>query len=167
MKKRSTLLILLITSIVFITIFSLTILLRLSNNLTSATLTLLNDNSTVQLSNNRNNTLINLEVARSEVKQETGLMYKKEIKQNQGMIFIFSKPSIQKFWMKDTPTSLDMIFLDQNLNIVQYYQNTIPDSQLPIYSSIGNAQYVIELKAGWIHDNLINKSDHFNIHMIN
>ena len=109
----------------------------------------LSDNSTVTASLTSTNFKLKLEVAVSDVKKAKGLMYRSDIPDDTGMLFVFQSLDNLNFWMKDTPSSLDIIYLDNNLKVVTIYANTKPDQTDDLYPSIYPAQYVIETKAGW------------------
>ena len=59
-----------------------------------------------------------LEVARTSQEQSTGLMNRKELGNNQGMLFVFSPPRPVSFWMKNTLIPLDMVFVSNG--VVKY-----------------------------------------------
>lgn len=65
-----------------------------------------------------------------------------------GMLFIFETPQTQTFWMRNTPGSLDMIFIDADGKILNVAAHTTPMSDRQ-YSSAGPAKFVVEAKAGF------------------
>jgi len=65
-----------------------------------------------------------------------------------GMLFIFETAEPQTFWMRDTPGSLDMIFIDADGKVLNVAAHTTPLSDRQ-YSSAGPAKYVMEAKAGF------------------
>lgn len=123
----------------------------------------LTDDSIVILEHNNSGTKIELEVAASPAKRARGLMFIEDLKENHGMFFVFDSLENLSFWMKDTPLSLDIIFLDQDFRVVNFHKNTIPNQTETLYSSGNPARYVIELKAGWIARNSLSLSDQFTI----
>ena len=90
---------------------------------------------------------LDIEFAETEYDRETGLMYRKSIKDNQGMLFIMDTEKIQSFYMKNTEISLDVIYINSKMEIVSFQKNTKPldPTSLP---STGPAKYVLEIKGG-------------------
>lgn len=100
-----------------------------------------------------------IELAESDYEKETGLMYRKDLKSNQGMLFIYedekSRPS---FYMKNTYIPLDLIYLDKNKNIVDFNLNTIPLSE-DLIPSDRPSSYVLELRAGTVNNTALKIGD--------
>jgi len=91
---------------------------------------------------------INIEIAESPLTRQLGLMYREDMNDDRGMLFIFPTQHEQAFWMKNTYISLDMIFVNNLLEIVTIHEKAIPFSQDPYYS-YDPAIYVIEVVAGF------------------
>ena len=91
---------------------------------------------------------IDIEFAENDYERSEGLMYRTDMKENQGMLFIFPNEMIQSFWMKSTVLSLDMIFINSELEIVTIHKKTIPYDESS-YRSTRPAQYVLETIAGY------------------
>ncbi len=104
-----------------------------------------------------------LEIANTPELRAKGLMGRASLCDTCGMLFIFDTEQIQSFWMKDTPTSLDMIFLDKKGKIVTIHQNTVPYQENPTYSSTSPAMYVLEVPADWVNKNNISEQQILNI----
>ncbi len=109
------------------------------------------------------NTILNLEVARSSQKQEYGLMNRTNISVNSGMLFIFDDETQRNFWMKNTLISLDIIYLDKNLKVVQLYKSTRPNQTLETYSSKIPSQFTIEVNSGWSENHNLKIGDKFTL----
>ena len=100
-----------------------------------------------------NRTAVTLEVANSPSEREHGLMYRKSLPHNHGMVFVFGNPQVQSFWMKNTLIPLDMIFVGSDGTVLNVaHADTQPnasDWQLRNYRSDGDAKYVVEMRQGF------------------
>ncbi len=101
---------------------------------------------------------IDLEIADTEYERELGLMNRNEMKENQGMLFIFGMQKYQSFWMRNTLISLDMIFVDSQKKIVTIHKNTKTLSDQS-YPSSEPAMYVVEVLAGYTDKHNIQVGD--------
>lgn len=90
-----------------------------------------------------------IEFARSEYETQTGLMYRKSMELNQGMLFIFNDEQPRYFYMKNTQIPLDIIYLSANKEVVSFVKNAEPFNQGSLPSN-QPAMYVLELNAGLI-----------------
>jgi uncharacterized membrane protein (UPF0127 family) len=90
---------------------------------------------------------ITVEVADTESTRSTGLMYRRSIGADEGMIFIYDREQEITMWMKNTYISLDMIFVKRDGTISHIAANAEPFSE-NIISSEGPALAVIEMAAG-------------------
>lgn len=95
------------------------------------------------------------EVADTAVKRQSGLMFRKSLPQDHGMLFIFEQPDFYRFWMKNCLFPIDMIWLDQNKRIVSVTSNAPPclSDPCPTYQPASKALYVIETVAGFANEN--------------
>ena len=90
-----------------------------------------------------------VEIADTPQKAQTGLMWRKSMPQNHGMIFIFPYPSVIKMWMKNTYIPLDMIFFNAQNQVICLRENARPLDE-SIISCPYPASKVLELNAGEI-----------------
>jgi uncharacterized membrane protein (UPF0127 family) len=88
-----------------------------------------------------------VEVAASPEEQARGLMFRTELGDFEGMLFPSATPEPRSFWMKNTPLSLDIIFIGPDGRILNIAADTVPYSLTPV-NSIGPASAVLELRAG-------------------
>lgn len=99
-------------------------------------------------------TIINLEIAKTDAQRTLGLMFRKKLDEDRGMIFIFDNEDTRTFWMKNTYISLDIIFVSKNLKINRLYKKLKPytdnTADKDIEKVSGKAKYVIEVNAGMI-----------------
>lgn len=93
--------------------------------------------------------VIELEVAQTRQQQATGLMFRKSLPDNRGMLFSFAQPQVTSFWMKNVSIPLDMIFLYQNK--VKAIASNVPPcttNPCPVYGPNTIIDRVIELRGG-------------------
>jgi uncharacterized membrane protein (UPF0127 family) len=103
-------------------------------------------------------TRITVEIADTPEAREKGLMFREEMPENHGMLFLMPEESIQVFWMKNTPLPLDMLFIDHDWKIVGTIENATPYSTDPL--SINKPSlYVLEVNGGFCSRHGINKGD--------
>jgi uncharacterized membrane protein (UPF0127 family) len=105
-----------------------------------------------------NETKIKTEKAITPKQQAQGLMFKKSLCQNCGMLFIFPQQKIS-MWMKNTYIPLDMIFADEKGKILCIEKNTTPLSEEQISCPSIKTKYVLEVNAGFADKNNINIGD--------
>ncbi|HSV92063.1 MAG TPA: DUF192 domain-containing protein [Desulfobacterales bacterium] len=89
-----------------------------------------------------------VEIAETPESRARGLMGRALPDYLGGMLFIFETAEIQTFWMRNTPGSLDMIFVDAAGTVLNVAAATTPMSD-QTYSSSGPARYVVEARAGF------------------
>ena len=80
--------------------------------------------------------------------QERGLMFRKSLADDKGMLFAWSLPSVHTFWMHNTCIALDMLFIDREGFISGIVENapTLNDEGRSIACPVN---YVLEVNAGW------------------
>ena len=94
-------------------------------------------------------TSIAIEIADTPETQMQGLMGRRILDDSSGMLFVFERIEPQKFWMKNTPISLDIIFIGGDGCIVNIVESTTPMSNQR-YRSKGPIKYVVEVHAGFV-----------------
>ena len=91
---------------------------------------------------------ISVEIAATPARRERGLMYRNDLGADAGMLFLFPQDSDLRFWMKNTPLPLDMIFIDASHTIVGIVADTRPFSTQAL--GVGKpSRYVLEVHAGY------------------
>ncbi len=88
-----------------------------------------------------------VEVVDSEATRERGLMFRKSMAPNAGMLFDFVRPQQVSFWMKNTYIPLDMLFIAQDGAILNIAERTTPFSETPVPSA-GPIRGVLEINGG-------------------
>ena len=97
-----------------------------------------------------NEKCFNAEIADTPKKHTQGLMNRKSLDQNSGMLFIFDTEAKYKFWMKNTLIPLDIIWLDKNKRVVFIKHNAESCETNPCktFGPSKNAKYVLEINSG-------------------
>jgi hypothetical protein len=90
---------------------------------------------------------IDAQVARTPDQRATGLMYRKEMPQHEGMLFVFEQPTVQCFWMKNTFLPLTAAFVADDGTIVNLADMT--PLALDSHCSAKPVRYVLEMNQGW------------------
>jgi len=88
-----------------------------------------------------------LELAESEREVQQGMMWRKHMDPDMGMLFLMPEERMQSFWMKNTYVGLDIVYISAAGQVVSIQANAQPFSETPLPSD-GPAQFVLELPAG-------------------
>lgn len=110
----------------------------------------LNYEQSITFLSNSNDTLTTIEaaVADDDKERNQGLMDVNDLPKDKGMLFIFEDNEARSFWMANTPLSLDIMFVNEDYEIVRIHQNTKPFSEKSLASE-KPAKYVIETNSGF------------------
>ena len=90
---------------------------------------------------------IDAQVAQTIEQRTTGLMHRKEMPQHEGMLFVFERPTIQCFWMKDTLLPLSVAFVADDGTIVNLAD--MKPLALDSHCSDKQVRFVLEMNQGW------------------
>jgi len=88
-----------------------------------------------------------VEIADDEAERQRGLMYRPPLADDRGMLFQFPDVAPRSFWMRNTPSSLDIVFIAPDGRILNIAPNTVTNSD-QTYPSQGAASGVLEVRAG-------------------
>ena len=99
-----------------------------------------------------------VEVAKTPGQHAQGLMFRRRLAADAGMLFVYPRAGIIVMWMQNTYIPLDMLFIDANLRIAHIVQRTIPLSTETI-NSLVPALSVLELNAGTVSKFGIKRGD--------
>ncbi len=94
---------------------------------------------------------ISAEVAKSEAERKKGLMFRVELAENKGMLFIFDDDNFHPFWMKNCKIPLDIIWMDSHKKVVHIKWSAQPckgNEDCPAILPTRKARYALEVKAG-------------------
>lgn len=99
---------------------------------------------------------LRVEVADSSRSRQRGLMFRKNLYKNHGMLFVFERERHRRFWMKNTYVPLSIAYVNRYGIINEIYDMEPLDSSRR-YPSIYPAQFAIEVNRGWFKKNNIKK----------
>jgi uncharacterized membrane protein (UPF0127 family) len=88
-----------------------------------------------------------VEVAKTPAQMAQGLMFRKRLAADSGMLFEFAAPTVAQMWMHDTLIPLDMLFVDGRGRIVNIVENARPLSD-SVISAAAPVRAVVELNGG-------------------
>lgn len=113
------------------------------------------------------NQTIDLEVAQTPQQQALGLMHRRALPDDRGMLFPFSPPQLVSFWMRNVPVPLDMLFLRDG-KVVEIAVNVPPctTASCPVYGPDTPVNQVIELRGGRAAELGIQVGDSLSIRLL-
>ncbi|HSG07948.1 MAG TPA: DUF192 domain-containing protein [Longimicrobiales bacterium] len=97
------------------------------------------------------------EVARTADQRAEGLMYRQELPDGVGMLFVFETSEVRSFWMQNTYVALDIAYMDASFTIVDIQQME-PLTTDP-HESRGPAMFALEVRKGWFAERGIRVGD--------
>ncbi|CAN5554206.1 DUF192 domain-containing protein [soil metagenome] len=113
-----------------------------------------------------NEVKVHVEIADDSAERAQGLMYRTELGEDKGMLFIFNEESIRSFWMKNTLIPLSIAFIDSEGRIVDIQkiepvgrEQTVSDAELPRYVSAEPAKYALEVNQGFFEERGVEVGD--------
>lgn len=106
--------------------------------------------------------VLDCEVARTEKDKERGLMFRKTLAKNRGMIFVYNKPEEMNFWMRNTVLPLSIAYVHEKLFIASIHDMKPLD--LDVVSSDIAVLYAIEVNQGWFRSNSIHSGNRITIY---
>jgi uncharacterized membrane protein (UPF0127 family) len=106
-------------------------------------------------------TRVSAEIAATEAEREQGLMNRRSLNKDAGMIFVFDRPGAHEFWMKNTLIGLDMLWLDKTGKVVSLTESVPPceADPCPTYPPTAVADYVLEVAAGYARTHRLKVGD--------
>jgi hypothetical protein len=105
--------------------------------------------------------VVQVEVADTPEKRERGLMFRKELADGRGMVFLFDEEGEHTFWMKDTLIPLDLIFADSGGRVTGIVARARPLTLEP--RSAGPSRIVLEVPGGWAAANGVRVGDRMRV----
>jgi len=95
------------------------------------------------------------EVATTSVELQTGMMFRKEMGENEAMLFVFQVPHQASFYMKNTYIPLSVAYINSDGVILEIH-NLEPLNEKPVTATNDNIQFVLEVNKGWFQKHNIN-----------
>lgn len=95
---------------------------------------------------------VRAEIARTRAETRRGLMFRRRMDADAGMLFLFDRPRRMSFWMRNTLISLDMIFITGEQRVLGVVDHAMPGSEEP-HEVEGFSQFVLEVNAGFARAN--------------
>lgn len=92
------------------------------------------------------------EIARTEWQQHCGMMFRTNMAENEGMIFLLPYPMQASFWMKNCTLPLSAAYIDAEGTILEIHKLEPGDTN-PVVAATGNIVYVLETPQGWFQRN--------------
>ncbi len=102
---------------------------------------------------------IKVDLAMTSETRTLGLSGRLELKENEGMLFIFDHEGIYPFWMKDMNFDIDIIWIGEDLKIIYIKKEALAISYPESFSSEKNAKYVLEVVSGFSEKNNLKVGD--------
>ncbi|MBI5513239.1 MAG: DUF192 domain-containing protein [Deltaproteobacteria bacterium] len=101
---------------------------------------------------------VSVEVARENATCTQGLMYRRELAEDRGMVFLFREQHHLQFWMHNTLVRLDMVFIRQDRTVLGIVKNATPRTD-DIREVPGDSRYVLEVRGGFADRHGISPDD--------
>lgn len=106
-----------------------------------------------------NNKTYSMEIARTSQEKTKGLSDRDSLCESCGMIFVYQNPGYYSFWMKDMNFPIDIIWLNQNKEVVFIKENLSPETYPNSYGPNLKSQYVLEFNAGFAKEHNLKFGD--------
>lgn len=110
---------------------------------------------------------LSAEMAKNPEQQQKGLMYRKQMPPDHGMLFIFDNEEVRNFWMKNTFIPLSIGFFNNKKELIDIQDMTPVVSEMqtdiPSYQSTGPAKYALEVNLGWFKKNKVRLGNKLNL----
>lgn len=102
---------------------------------------------TLELKGPRGIARFSIELADTDASRMQGLMFRERLAVSAGMLFVYERPGLPAFWMRNTLIPLDMIFADATGTVQHVHENAVPHDETPIPGPAGTLA-VLEINGG-------------------
>jgi len=99
-----------------------------------------------------------VEIADTYEAVSKGLMGRKSLSDGEGMLFVYEKPIVLSFWMKDTLIPLSIGFFDETKKLIEIIDMPVPPpgaKEYPLFNSSRPSRYALEVPVSWFRQNNI------------
>lgn len=105
------------------------------------------DNATVTMPSGR---VYRVEIAADQDSRAQGLMYRESLQDGRGMLFLFPRPSVEAFWMKNCNFPIDIVWMNADRRVIFVSAHTPPckEDPCPTYGPKEKSLYVLEIPDG-------------------
>ncbi len=107
---------------------------------------------------------LELKIAKNSFQRKIGLSWHKELKANEGMLFVFDKEERRGVWMKGMNFPIDVVWLDEKKKVADFKKNLKPDSYPKTYYPSQKIKYFLEVEAGFVEKYNVKLNDQLNLH---
>lgn len=97
-------------------------------------------------------TPVRMQIAVRHEEMERGLMERRDLGRNDGMLFVYARPQQMSFWMRNTPTPLDIGFFDPSGKLMEIYP-LHPFDETGVRSRSTELLFALEMNQGWFREN--------------
>ena len=112
---------------------------------------------------NVNGTNLVASVANTPLEHKRGLSGTHSLNGSNGMLFVFEEADEHGFWMKDMDYAIDIVWVDENNQVVDIKENVSPDTYPMVFKPSAPAKYVLEVMAGWVSQNSVEIGDNIMV----
>jgi uncharacterized membrane protein (UPF0127 family) len=110
---------------------------------------------------------LDVEIADNPAKWSYGLMYRTDLKDGHGMLFVFPEEKTRSFWMKNTFVPLAIGYFNHDKELIDIQEMAAARSEMqaefPNYVSKEPAQYALEVPKGWFHKHKVPLKSRFKL----
>lgn len=96
--------------------------------------------------------MVRMQLAVREAEMMRGLMERRDLGRDEGMLFVYAKPQQMSFWMRNTPTPLDIGFFNRHGMLEEIYP-LHPFDETSVRSRSTLMQFALEMNQGWFREN--------------
>lgn len=105
---------------------------------------------------------VRMQIAVREAEMARGLMERRDLGRDEGMLFVYARPQRMSFWMRNTPTPLDIGFFNRHGMLEEIYP-LYPFDENSVQSRSTMLSLALEVNQGWFRDNGVKPGAHIDL----